>query len=392
MPVVTRPIRVLFVAPHPVEGPSTRFRIHQFLPYLRARGVEGELRPLFTSAEAQVIYGSGHVLRKAALTVRGALRRLRDVADAGRFDLVYILREAFPFGPAWFERALARCAGRMIFDFDDAIYTRSTNFSNPLDRLRDWSKPAELIRRADAVIPGSAVLAGYAQRFTPGPGRIEVLPTVVDAEAFTPDPSARDPDRVTIGWIGTPRNTSYLRSILPAFDAIAAGHPNARFVFVGAEPFECGSAPVSFREWRLDREIDDLRGFDIGIMPLADDEQARGKCGFKLIEYMAVGAACVASPVGANLSILEPGRTGFFASSPAEWTEALDRLAGSPDLRRRMGAEGRARVESRYSVQAVAPRLLAVIRRAVGAPASGAEPRTGASEPAGDRLATETRA
>lgn len=375
-------IRVLFIVPHPVEGPSTRFRVVQFLPYLRRHGVEGELRPLFTSDEAQVIYGPGGAVRKAALTLRAALRRLRDVADAGRFDVVYILREAFPFGPPWFERALAGRARRMIFDFDDAIYTPSTSFSNPLDRMRDWSKPAALVRRADAVVPGSEVLAGFARRFCADPTRIEVLPTVVDADVYTPDASARHHGSVTIGWIGTPRNTSYLHPLRTAFEAVAAARPEARFVFVGAEPFECGAAPATFREWRLERELSDLRSFDIGIMPLADDEQARGKCGFKLIEYMSVGAACVASPVGANPAILQPGQTGLFASTPEEWTAALSRLVADPGLRRRMAATGRAIVESRFCLGVVAPRLLAMIRRAAGVPAgrdapTGSEARRG---------------
>jgi glycosyltransferase involved in cell wall biosynthesis len=390
---MTRPIRVLFVAPHPVEGPSTRFRIHQFLPYLRAHGVEAELRPLFGSDEAQAIYGSGGVLRKGALTLRAALRRCRDVLDAGAFDLVYILREAFPFGPPWFERALARRAGRMVFDFDDAIYTPATNYDNPLDRLRDWSKPAELVRRADIVVPGSEVLAGFARRAGAGPDRVEVLPTVVDGELFTPEPAARTQGAVTVGWIGTPRNTSYLHPLRPALEAVAAAHPEVRFLFVGARPFDCGNAPVTFRDWRLDREVADLRSFDIGIMPLPDDEQARGKCGFKLIEYMAVGAACVASPVGANLSILHPGGTGLFASTPGEWSDALCRLVADPELRRRMGEAGRRRVEARYCLQAVAPRLLALLRRAAAAPgraagraAGAAAPRRGAGMPgAADR-------
>lgn len=361
------PIRVLFIVPHPVEGPSTRFRVHQFLPYLRAHGIEAELCPLFGSDEAQTIYGAGGMLAKVSLTLRAAVRRLHALRDAGGFDVVYILREAFPFGPPWFERALARRAGRMIFDFDDAIYTPSTSYRNPLDRLRDWSKPAELVRRADAVVAGSDVLAGFARRVRADRTGIEVLPTVVDSDVFTPDLSAREPGRVTVGWIGTPRNTSYLRPLRRALEAVAAAHPEARFVFVGAEPFDCGTAPVAFRAWRLDREIADLRSFDIGIMPLADDEQARGKCGFKLIEYMSVGAACVASPVGANPSILDPGRTGLFASSPDEWTAALVRLVADADLRRRMGAAGRQRVEDKFCLKVVAPRLLAVIRRAAGA-------------------------
>ncbi|PIY73261.1 MAG: glycosyl transferase family 1 [Rhodobacterales bacterium CG_4_10_14_0_8_um_filter_70_9] len=358
-----RPIRVLFIAPHPVEGPSTRFRILQFLPYLAAHGVEAAVRPLFTSAEAAAIYGEGGLARKAALTVRAAFRRLGDARRAAGFDVVYILREAFPFGPPWLERLLAARAGAMVFDFDDAIYTPSTAYRNPLDRLRDWSKPARLIRAADAVATGSAYLAAYAARCGADPAKVSVLPTVVDADVFTPNPAARDGRHLTVGWIGTPRGSSYLRPLRPAMAAVAALRPDARFVFVGAEPFDCGGVNVAFPGWRLEREVADVQSFDIGLMPLPDDEEARGKCGFKLIEYMATGAAVVCSPVGANRDIVENGRTGLFATTPQDWSAALSRLAADAALRDRLGRAGRARVAQAYCLDVVAPQMLALLRR-----------------------------
>lgn len=358
-----RTIRVLFVAPHPVEGPSTRFRILQFLPYLAENGVEAVVRPLFTSAEAEAIYSDGGLAQKAALTVRAALRRLGDVRRAGDFEVVYILREAFPFGPPWLERLLAARAGAMVFDFDDAIYTPSTAYRNSLDRLRDWSKPARLIRAADAVAAGSAYLAAYAARSGADSAKVSVLPTVVDTGVFMPNPAARDARRLTIGWIGTPRGSSYLHALRPAMEAVAALRPDARFVFVGAEPFDCGGADASFPAWRLEREVADVQSFDIGLMPLPDDEEARGKCGFKLIEYMATGAAAVCSPVGANLDIVEGERTGLFAKTPQDWSAALSRLATDASLRGRLSQAGRARVEEAYCLDAVAPRMLALLRR-----------------------------
>lgn len=357
-------LRVLFIAPHPVEGPSTRFRICQFLPFLEANGIACEVRPFFTSAEARAIYRDCGTGRKVALTLRAALRRLGDIARAGRFDIVYILREAFPFGPPLVERALRRRAGRMVFDFDDAIDLPSSAYDNPLDRLRDFSKPATLVRLADMVVPGSRWLAGRALAMGADPARVEVLPTVVDAGLFRPAPRRAAGEGPVVGWIGTPRNTAYLRPLTGVIAALARRHPGIRFRFVGAERFDCGGLPVEFRDWALEREVAEIQGFDIGIMPLPDDDFARGKCGFKLIEYMACGLPTVASPVGANLDILREGETGFLARDPKGWEDALSALAQDPALRARMGAAGRARVEAQYCLAAVAPRLLATLRRA----------------------------
>lgn len=360
----SQPLRVMFIVPHPIEGPSTRFRIAQYLPHLAQSGIEATLRPLFTSQEAQVIYGDGAIPTKVLLTLRAAMRRMGDVAKAGRYDLVYILREAFPFGPAWFERLLQWRAGRMAFDFDDAIYVPSTAFTNVLDRLRVFAKPAQLCQRADAVVAGSSHLARFAAAAGADPTRISVVPTVVDTEVFKPEFALRDPAHLTVGWIGTPRGSSYLHPLLSGMQRLAAAHPNARFVFVGAMPFDCQNLNVSFPQWKLDREVADLQSFDIGLMPLTDDEEARGKCGFKIIEYMSVGAPVVCSPVGANCDIVEQDRTGLFASQPHDWGDALLKLAADPAMRAQMGRAGRARAVEKFSLAVTAPHLVQILRAA----------------------------
>lgn len=363
---MTRPIRVLFIAPHPLEGPSTRFRLVQFFDYLSRNGVECDLRPFFTSGEARHIYRSGHTVLKMLLTLKATMRRLSDVVRAGRYDVVYILREAFPFGPGIVERALHWRAGLMVFDFDDAIYLPSSAFQNPLDRLRDWTKPASLVRAADFVLPGSTWLADFARRNGADPARMMILPTVVDTSIYCP-PTATDRSKeVVIGWIGTPRNTSYLHDMLPVFQRVAAQCPQVRFVFVGAERFETGAISVEFRDWSMAREVADLQSFDIGIMPLPSNEFEKGKCGFKLIEYMAVGIATVASPVGANLDIVLNDETGYLADNPEAWVFALTRLVEDIVLRSRMGIAGRLRAQNHYSTDVVAPKMLAAIRATAG--------------------------
>ena len=357
-------MRVLFITPHPVEGPSSRFRVYQFLDYLRDQGVEATVRPFLSSGIAPLVYGQGHAGLKLGVTLWSAARRVCDVLAACRYDLVYVLREAFPFGPPLFERALKTSGGRLVFDFDDSIYQPSLAYRNPLDRLRDFGKPAKVIRMASRIVVGSHYLRDYAMRFTDSPERVTVIPTVVDTEEYRPPLSRNKGEACVIGWIGTPRGSSYLREQLGVIGKLAQAYPSVTFRFVGAAPFDAKSLPVTFKVWRLEEEVADLQSFDIGIMPLSDDEETRGKCGFKLIQYMSVGIPVVCSPVGANLAIVEDGASGYFARTPSEWVAHLSRLIEEPQLRSRLGQRGRELATSRFSRAVAAPRLLEVLREA----------------------------
>lgn len=363
-------IRVLFVAPHPIEGPSSRFRIYQFLPYLQANGVHAEVRPFVSSAQVHALYRAGGTGKKVALTAIATLNRLADVLRATRYDVVYILREAFPFGPPLIERALAGSGARLVFDFDDAIWMPSQVYDNPLDRLRDWGKPAKMVARADHVVVGSRYLADFALQHASRPESISIIPTVVDSSVYKPPSTPRPADKITIGWVGTPRGSrAFLETLVPAMHDFAQRYPQVQWRFVGAEAFDIGTLPVEFKTWSLDQEVSDIQSFDIGLMPLTDDVYTRGKCGFKLIQYMNCGIPVVCSPVGANCDIVKPAVSGYFAGDPAEWSSALSRLIEDPALRRSMGARGRALAEQQYCLATQAPRLLDVLRT-VAKPAS----------------------
>ena len=357
-------MRVLFVIPHPIEGPSSRFRVYQFLPYLRTHEVEVTVRPFMSSRLTPVVYQPGRLAGKALITAWGTLKRAGDALAATRYDLVYVLREAFPFGPPLFERLLDAAAGRLVFDFDDSIWMPSLAYSNPLDRLRDFGKPAKVIGLARHIVVGSEYLRRYALRFALQPERVTVIPTVVDTATYRPAARVAQRARIIIGWIGTARGSSYLRELVGVMTQLAQGGRKLAFKFVGAEPFDTAGLAVEFKPWRLEDEVADLQSFDIGIMPLTYDEETRGKCGFKLIQYMAVGIPVVCSPVGANLDIVEEGGNGFFARTPQEWLARLQLLIENDDMRVHFGARGRELAEARFSLAAMAPRLLAVLREA----------------------------
>ncbi|WP_415234880.1 glycosyltransferase family 4 protein [Sneathiella sp.] len=355
-------MRVLFILPHPIEGPSSRFRVYQYIPYLREHGIECDIRPFVSSEHVQELYATGNTGTKIVLTLRGLAARMRDVVYAQKYDIVFILREAFALGPPFLERALKKACGRMVFDFDDAIYTRSLAYDNPVDRLRDFSKTAKVIAAADTIITGSSYLAAYAKQHSQSTGQVRVLPTVVDDQIYRPKNNRAKDETITLGWIGTPRGSHYVADLMPVFKELCNRFQQLRMVFVGVEPFDTENLPIELRDWSLKREIDDISDFDIGIMPLTDDEETRGKCGFKIIQYMSCGVAPVVSPVGANTDIVTDGETGLFANTPNQWRDQISRLIEDETFRKQMAEKGRQRVAEQYSLSVTAPKLLEILR------------------------------
>jgi glycosyltransferase involved in cell wall biosynthesis len=211
---------------------------------------------------------------------------------------------------------------------------------------------------ARTVVTGNKYLADYARRA--GASDIQIVPTVVDMDRYPPQSRERVAD-FTIGWIGTPWTARYLPGIAPALKEMCS--QGARVLLIGSGPVSLG-LPVEVRPWSEAAEAEDLRDIDVGIMPLPDEPFEQGKCGYKLLQYMACGVPAVASPVGANRQILDEGVTGFLAGTLPEWVRALDKLKQDPALRRSMGEKARLKVEEAYSLQVQAPRILEVLEKA----------------------------
>jgi glycosyltransferase involved in cell wall biosynthesis len=367
---VNAPLRVLALSPIPEEGAGCRFRVAQFIPYLRSVGIEVTLRSLFDVDFFRLVYKHGHYVRKASAFTALSLRYLTSLRDARRFDAILIYREIFPIGPAVIERLLG--AGQrppIVFDFDDAIFLPSVSDANrPILPLKAPGKVATIIRHSDHVIAGNAYLAAYARRFSDA---VTVIPTVVDTTRFVPRLDAVSGNGANgarapiVGWIGSPTTASYIRSLAPVLKRTGARHRFVLRVSGAGEPLDVPGVATEQPPWALDREVELFNTCDIGVYPLADDEWSRGKCGFKAIEFMACGVPVVASAVGVNREIIEDGVNGFLASTDDEWVGKLEQLLADRDLRRRLGEAGRRTIEARYSLRVHAPQLAATLRSVV---------------------------
>jgi glycosyltransferase involved in cell wall biosynthesis len=301
-------------------------------------------------------------VRRPGRVAAAFVRRVRWMLSARRYDLLWMQYEALPWLPDAAERLLTPAAVPYVVDYDDAQFHRYDEHPRAMVRRVLGSKLDRVMSRAAVVVAGNKYLAERAR--AANARDIEVIPSAVDLARFPLTPAVTD-GPFTIGWIGSPSSTPYLSAIAEPLREVCRAI-RARVVLVGAGPVNLPGVPIERVTWDEATETQHLESFDVGIMPLTDGPWERGKCGFKLVQYMASGRPVVASAVGANTDIVRHGQTGFLASSAQDWVRALQTLAASPDLRRSMGASGRALVEREYSTAVVREKLLQVFRRAVG--------------------------
>ena len=259
----------------------------------------------------------------------------------------------------------AAFARQRVFDVDDAIYVRKPRkLGQPPDESI-WRKRKfwATCRFADVVAVGNEVLAEVARVSA---RETSVLPTSIDVDSYRPTHAAPDA-APTIAWIGSPENLTYLEMIRPALARLTVRHPKLRMRVICSHFPDWRDVAVERIAWSSDTEAESLAGAHLGVMPLTDDAWARGKCAFKLLQYMAAALPCVASPVGANREAVIDGVTGFHATSDAEWEERLERLIVSAELRRAQGAKGLEHVRARYSMAGYREQYLALLGRLVRA-------------------------
>jgi glycosyltransferase involved in cell wall biosynthesis len=366
-------------------GPSSRYRIFQFLPHLQAEGIDCAVDPLFDEAYFDILAmrPSIRLMLTIPYVLARFLKRLWHLLILGKRDLIVVEGQLFPYLPPLAERLLRWCGYPVVIEMDDAIY---------LTRGHAKKMPV-LLAMANGAIVGNEQLASYARQFSP---QVWVVPTVVDTDRFVPKRQFIGPsvgpshDIITLVWMGLAYNLKYLGMLAPALRALQSRF-HLRLRVVCSRPPQLAGINMEFRAWAMEREVTDLQDAAIGVMPLDDTAWARGKCGLKLLQYMAVGLPAIASPVGVNRDIVTTGHNGFLASTVQEWYDCLEALCGRPQLRQEMGLEGRRTVEQRYSLAVWGPRLPHVYHALVrGEPVpSGGHPRhspvAGAEHSAGVR-------
>ncbi len=349
-------MNVLLFARYGRLGASSRVRSYQYLSYLESQGIHVTASCLLGDDYLTARYAGGrpHPARVASAYAA----RLRTLVRARRYDLVWIEKELFPWLPSWGESLLRTLAIPYVVEYDDAIFHRYDQNPRAWIRCLLGAKVDRIMRGATAVIAGNDYLAERARHARAR--RIDVIPSAVDCRIYTMlQKPPNDPP--VIGWIGTPITFEYVVQIQNALAEVCR-QGRARLVLVGADPRAVTDIEAEVRPWSEKTEVADVQSFDIGIMPLDDGLWEKGKCGYKLVQYMACGRPVVASPIGVNRSIVTDGENGFMASRREEWVATLSALRDDPELRRRMGAAGRKKVEAEFCTRVTGPRLAGVLR------------------------------
>jgi glycosyltransferase involved in cell wall biosynthesis len=302
-----------------------RQRIEPYLGALAARGIAAEVVELAAGPWAR----------------RGQMLRARDLGG------VLLHRKTLSW---WDARRLAP-ARRLIYDFDDAVMYQARAPERPhAGRLRRFIRTVGL---ADLVIAGSPILAAHAD--LAGAWRSEVVPTGLDARRFAPKEDYGRPGAPHLVWIGSRSTLKQLGPFRPTLEEIGRALPGATLRIIADAQLHVDGLRIENVPWRLQDEGRLLADGDIGIAPLPDTPQAHGKCGFKVLQYMAAGLPVVTSPVGVNAEYVRPQETGLHAGPAEEWVAAIRRLAADPALREHMGRAGRRRVENEFDFAVLSP-------------------------------------
>lgn len=349
--------KILFLVAHrPGRSPGQRFRFEQYLGHLEANGFSYDISNLISEKDDAAFYAPGKFPAKARIVMKSIRQRLHDLKTVSEYDLVFIYREAHMLWFTWFERRLKKMGATMILDFDDSIWLNDTSDGNrQLAWLKRPSKTANILRLADMAIVGNAFLAAYASRFNQN---VHIVPTTIDTSYYVPLNRA-DKQSVCIGWTGSSTTLKHLQEALPVMQELRRKYgEKVTFRVISNKPLKADLPGLENVMWNRETEVSDLYPIDIGIMPLPDDEWARGKCGFKGLQYMALEIPAVMSPVGVNTEIITDGVNGFLAANGQEWIDKLSALIESPSLREKLGKEGRQTVIERYSFESQKDRYL----------------------------------
>jgi glycosyltransferase involved in cell wall biosynthesis len=363
--------KVLAISPIPEEGAGCRFRIAQYIPYLRDAGYDVTLQSFYTPEYFRLVYQQGRYGAKAAKFIGLAIRRFLELSKVRDYDVVFLYREAIPLGPPLLEQLIARTGVPVVYDFDDAIFLPNVSEANRvISFLKQPGRVATILKHSARVTVGNEFLAAYARQFNPS---VTVIPTAVDTARFAPraDRSVQG-SKPIVGWIGSPTTFPYLEALAGVLREVAQHHPFTLKVSGAGRPVNFPGVDVMEVPWSMRDEVSLFNTCDVGVYPLTDDDWSRGKCGFKAIQCMSCGVPVVAAAVGVNREIIADGVNSFLASTPAEWAGKLGRLLSDAELRGRMSAAGRQTIEERYSLKVTAPQVEAVLASAIAARRSAA--------------------
>lgn len=357
-------MKVLAIVPSIYDtSPGQRYRIEQWEPLLREKGVEITFSPFETDELRSILYRRGHTVQKMKTVLQNINNRRAELRSLKDFDLVYVFREAALLGPAVFEKQIERSGVPMIFDFDDAVFVSYKSPSNGyLSYLKFPGKTATTCRLSAHIMAGNEYLADYARQFNKN---VTIVPTTIDTDKYLYSKDGAANDVPVVGWSGSFSTVQHLDTLRETLQALAKTE-KFRLRVIGTPEYTLEGVDVEAMQWRADTETEDLSRIDIGVMPLPDDRWSKGKCGLKALQYMALGIPTICSSVGVNSEIIKDGVNGFLADTKDEWIEKIKRLLHSTALQKQIGMAGRQTVVDEYSAKVQAPRVFEIFSNVVG--------------------------
>ncbi len=341
-------MRILALTRYNSLGASSRLRLYQYLPHLQSSGIDIDVRPLFDEGYLSKLYKHGS--RSPLKVIKAYILRFFILLTSMRYDCIWVEKELFPYLPYAFEKCLLKKP--YFIDIDDAIFH---NYDTGMKKYLLGQKISRLMQGAKVVLAGSPYLENYAKQ---AGAETVLLPTVVDEKSIKPVQKDTN-DKLIITWIGTDVTSKYLKNIEASLKEVVSDGGELRLIGATRNPLSCAATLVP---WHVDTEYVELAKADIGIMPLPDEPWERGKCGYKLIQYMACGLPVIASPVGVNVDLVESEVNGFLCQSNEQWRDAFQKLKDKKQ-REKLGKNGRKKVEQVYSLKKTSKQLVDILKR-----------------------------
>lgn len=346
-------ISIRFLTLHrPDRSPSQRFRFEQYISFLEENGFTCETSFLLNADDDKKFYKAKNYFWKFWILLKSISKRYKEVKSKNQPDIVFIQRECFMLGTTYFERQFSKKC-KVVFDFDDSIWLQNvSNANKKLAFLKNAAKTSELIKLSDLIFAGNEYLANYAKKFN---NNIQIVPTTIDTEEYkkiSNNNNNNNTEQICIGWSGSVTTIQHFEIAIPFLKIIKEKFGDkVYFKVIGDEYYVNRELAIQGVKWCKETELIELSEFDIGIMPLLDDEWAKGKCGLKGLQYMALEIATIMSPVGVNTEIIQQGENGYLASTLEEWVIAISLLIESREHRNMVGSNGRKTVIDNYSVE-----------------------------------------
>lgn len=341
--------KILFLAHHRLNrSPGQRYRFEQFFDYLQKNEILCYLSFIIYEKDEKALYYSKNIFGKVKLALNSIIRRIIHIKNIKDFDLVVIYREALPFKSTFFENYIAKKKIPMVYDFDDAIWVKDVSEVNKkISFFKDEKKIEKILPLCKYVTCGNEYLANFALKFN---SNVVIIPSTVDTDIYKPIKKNNINSPVKIGWVGSHTTIKHFELISDVYLELKTKYNNkVEFIVIGDENYKNEKLNLQGKKWENDKEVQLFNSFDIGVMPLPNNDWTKGKCGMKGLLYMSVGLPTVMSNVGMNKDIINDGINGFLPTGNQEWIDVLSKLIEDKDLRTKIGNQGRETVLEKYS-------------------------------------------